>query len=71
MATIKEDDWITADEAGEILGTSGAAVRYHIREGKLQAQLWGGRIYRIKRGDLKKIKYARRGRPPRAEKVTA
>lgn len=60
-----DDDWLTTEEAGKELGVQGQTIRYYIRRGQLKASPWGNRQWRIKRGDLKKIKTLDFGRPPR------
>ena len=52
-------DLLTAAEAGQVLRTSGAAVRALIRRGRLKGDLYGNR-WLIKRSELQKIQDQRK-----------
>lgn len=49
-------EWLTTAEAAELLGVTQRHIRWLIVQGRLVAQKWGPRDYRIRRKDVLKAK---------------
>jgi len=55
-------DYLTTDQAGQILGVSGRRVRALIKAGRLPAVKFG-KAWMINKRDLKKVAVRKPGRP--------
>jgi len=49
------DEYLTQEQAGEVLGVTARTVYELIRKGKLRASKIGQRIVRVKRSDIDKM----------------
>jgi excisionase family DNA binding protein len=49
------DEFLTMEQAGEVLGVTGRTIFNFIREGRLRASKLGHRIVRVKRSDIDRM----------------
>jgi excisionase family DNA binding protein len=65
-AMMRQDGYITTNEAGDYLGVTRQRVLQLIQEGRLKAEKFGN-VYMIQRADLSNIESKPMGRPPKAK----
>jgi excisionase family DNA binding protein len=49
------EEYLTLEQAGELLGVTGRTIFNFIREGRLRASKLGHRIVRVKRSDIDRM----------------
>jgi excisionase family DNA binding protein len=64
FAAMNREDYITTNEAGDVLGVTRQRVLQLIQDGRLKAEKFAN-VYMIRRGDLSNIEEKPMGRPPK------
>lgn len=64
------ENYITTNEAADVLGVTRQRVLQLIQDGRLKAEKFAN-VYMIRRGDLDRIEEKPMGRPPKAAKEKA
>ena len=66
---MKREDYITTNEAADVLKVTRQRVLQLIQDGRLKAEKFAN-VYMIRRGDLSNIEEKPMGRPPKSKAAT-